>query len=276
MFRDKNMFFLIVAFMLVCTSAYAYDNPSGSDKWQIQVNPYFFAPGLEGDLTVNGQTATVDLSFDDILDNFDVIGFSNRVVARKGKLGLIFDIAYVGATTEVKLETLAPPSSIGVDVDIADLSLDFGVSYRVVDTIVAGKRLWIEPLGGLRYHYFKQEIDLNVDVTFPPPVGAKSRGATLGGDEDWVEPFVGGLMGIDLTDKFSFLLRGDAGGFGMGDASDLTWNILAGLDYRFSQRASVKLGYRFQGFDYETGSGAERFGADLDLNGPMLGAIIRF
>ena len=274
--KTKKISFLFLVFMLACTSAYAYEDQSGSDKWQFNVTPYFFAPAYEGDMTVDGQTVSADLSFGDILDNFDVMGFSNRVVARKGKLGLIFDIAYLSLETEIDLATLTPPVSIGIDIEIEDLSLDFGVSYRAVDTMIAGKRLWIEPIGGLRYHYFKQEIDLDVSVTLPGPLGTKSAGTTLGGDEEWVEPFVGGRMLIALSEKITFLLRGDAGGFGIGDASDLTWNILAGFDYRFSERVSAKLGYRFMGFDYETGSGADRFGADVDMAGLMLGVTFNF
>ncbi len=276
MCKTKKTLFLVLAFLLVCTSAYGQDDPSGSDKWQFEVSPYGFLPAMKGDMTASGQTATVDLSFGDIIDNFDVIAFSNRIVARKGKLGLIFDIAYTSLKTDVTLNTSLPPATIGIDVDIEDLVLDFGVSYRAVDKLFNGKRLWIEPIGGLRYHYLKQEIGLNVAVTLPPPVGATAAGTTLGGDEGWVEPFVGGLMGIALTEKWTFLLRADAGGFGIGDASDLTWNIITGFGYRFSDRAAVKFGYRFQGVDYETGSGADRFGTDIDLDGPMVGVTFNF
>ena len=274
MCKVKKVLFLILVFMLVCTSAYADDGSSDSDKWQFAISPYGFLPGLDGDLTVAGQTVSADLSFSDILDNFDVVAFSNRVTARKGKLDIIFDISYISLETDVNLSTVIPPGSIGANVKVKYLNMDFGVAYRVVDTKISGKRLWIEPLGGLRYVYFEEKIGLDVDVTLPPPGGPKSKGATLGGDENWIEPFVGGRMGIALSEKFTFLLRYDASGFDIGDASKLTWNLVTGFDYRFSQRASAKFGYRFQGFDYMTGSGADNFGADVNFDGPMLGVTI--
>jgi hypothetical protein len=266
--RRGYIFLVALALLLTMGPAYGQDSPSAPDAWQFEVTPYFFAPALDGDLTVDGQTVSADLSFGDILDNFDVFGLSARVVARKGKWGIILDVATISLETDVTLQTPTPVSS-GIDVDVTDTVVDLGVSYRAVETVFAGKPLWIEPIAGGRYHYLKQDIGINVNV---PGVGGP--GTTLGGDEDWVEPFVGMLMGLSLTQKFSFLLRGDIGGFTAG--SDLTWNALAAIDYRFSQLASLKLGYRVQGVDYDTGSGATRFGEDITLNGPMVGVTFYF
>jgi len=268
--RIKKAFFVAFALFLTLGTAYGQDSPSGTDAWRFEVTPYFWAPGLDGDLTVAGETVSLDLSFGDILDDFDVFGFSTRVVARKGKWGIIFDFALVSLeSNEVTLQTPTPVTA-GIEVDILDTQVIMGVSYRAVETVFAGKPLFIEPMAGGRYHYFKEEIDLNVDV---PGVGGP--GTTLGGSNDWVEPLVGMLMGLSLTEKTTFILRGDIGGFGIGSASDLTWNVLAGFDYRFSQH-SLKLGYLIQYVDYETGSGKDNFGEDATYSGPIVGYTFQF
>ncbi|MGB3096038.1 MAG: hypothetical protein WBB46_04810 [Candidatus Deferrimicrobiaceae bacterium] len=270
--RKEKVLFVAMALLLTLGTAYGQDSPSGPDAWHFEITPYFWAPGLDGDLTVAEVTVSPDVSFTDLFNNFDAWGFSTRVVARKGKWGIIFDFATVSLkTSDVTLEAPTGPVSAGLDIDIHDTQVILGVSYRAVETVFAGKTLWIEPMAGGRYHYFKEKLHLSVNV---PGVGGP--GANLGGSNDWVEPIVGMRMGLSLTEKTTFLLRGDIGGFGIGSASDLEWNLLAGFDYRFSQLASLKLGYLLQGVDYETGSGAGNFGEDATYHGPIVGVTFHY
>ena len=72
------------------------------------------------------------------------------------------------------------------------------------------------------------------------------------------------------------MMRGDIGGFGIGSASDLTWNVLAGFDVKPFKNVSFKLGYRYMNIDYDYGSGADEFGIDGSMYGPWLGMTIHF
>ena len=83
-----------MALLLIFTLAYGQSEASDSKTWEFQVSPYFFAPSLDADSTLDGGTVPMDLSFSDILDNFDVFGLSVRVEAWKGKWGFIFDGSY--------------------------------------------------------------------------------------------------------------------------------------------------------------------------------------
>jgi hypothetical protein len=49
-------------------------------------------------------------------------------------------------------------------------------------------------------------------------------GVTLRESNDWVEPFEGGWIMLRASDKWAFVVRGDAGGLGIGSASELNWN----------------------------------------------------
>ena len=75
---------------------------------------------------------------------------------------------------------------------------------------------------------------------------------------------------------WSLNVRGDAGGFGIGSASDLTWQILGGVDYKLSKNMILNAGYRYVELDYSRGSGSNEFGIDLRAQGPYMGLTILF
>lgn len=264
MTKTGKVFLLAAVFLLVSITAHAQDGPSGSDEWRYQITPYLWLPGIDADATVAGSTVPLDLSIGDILDNFDIFGLSARVEAWKGKWGLIFDGMYVDVGGEFSLQTPGP-LDVGVDVDIVQTTLDFGVGYRLVE----GPAFRFEPYVGLRYAHLKEEITLSVAAG---PLGEK--GQLLGGTADWLEPFVGGRIVFLLTEKLDFAVRGEVGGFGLGSASELTWSIIAGLDYQPWQRTSLKLAYRLYDIDYEHGSGVEQFGLDGQMGGLWLGVTL--
>ena len=73
------------------------------------------------------------------------------------------------------------------------------------------------------------------------------------------------------------LLRGDVGGFGIDDASDYTYNVMAAFRYSFSDSMALIVGYRVFGMKYDSGSsGSEQFGFDGIAHGPMIGMNYTF
>ena len=140
----------------------------GSIKgWDITTGTYFWIAGMDVDLTVDGMTTAVDVSFDDILDNFDVIAFSSHMEAWKDKWGIILDFAYL------ELDSEFTPLALSIDVDVKDSQLMLGGAYRLLDRNVGsnqGKPLAIDALAGLRYHYLKQKNEIT------GPMGTTPRG----------------------------------------------------------------------------------------------------
>ena len=278
--NTKNMAIVltILTVGLICSSAYGQDETADDDKWQISFTPYFWAPEVDAKSTVSGGTAKLNLSFSHIFDNFGMFGLSGRVEAWKGDWGIFFDGMYVDLEGDftIAVPTPGPGTPIlGIDVDIEDTILDFGVAYKLfkVPLDESGNRmLTFAPLGGVRYHKMKQEI--NLKASGPGPFGP--IGATLGGDEEWVEPFVGGELRYDLTKNLAVGARTDFGGFGIGSASKLTWNLIAGIDWQFKENMNLKLGYRVMDIDYSRHSGSSEFGFDGKFQGPMLGLTILF
>jgi len=233
--------------------------------WRFELTPYLHLPNVEGNATVFA-TAPIDLGFSDIFDNLNG-AISGRFVASKGKWGFIVDVMAVGVSAKNKL------LAFNLDVDVAQVNVDIGVSrqfgpvslrkVRSDSTDDSFPRISITPMAGGRYGWLKQDITLGL---FP----------TLGGSRDWVEPWVGGKVTLELTERVMLGLRGDVGGFGIGTATNLTWNLWAGGGYRFSDRVYARLGWRWYDIDYERGSGLDRFGVDVQFSGPFLGITFVF
>ncbi len=243
----------------------AVDEPESASGWVIEGGPYLNLVGIEGDALVAGVTAELDLSFGDIFDNFDLIAMSGRVEAWKDeRWGIIFD----GFFLQVEGDFNTPgPLPTKLSVDITQVQIDLGLGMRLLDEPLSndatGARVRIDMLGGGRYQYLKEKITL-------PPL------PTVGGSADWLEPFIGGRAVLQLNDTWSVFVRGDAGGFGIGSASDLTWNLLTGVEYQLNQKFSLQVGYKVQGFDYSNGSGPSEFGGDWETQGLLLSLGIRF
>ncbi len=237
---------------------------SAGNKWTFMVTPFAWIPNsVEGTSTV-GMAPSVDLDFDmsDIIDHLDFAA-STRVEAWKGRLGLILEVDYVDLGGEVK----TPAADI--DVDIKQANVDFLVGYEVARIPFGaggaeGRAVSIHLLGGLRYAYLEQDIKFN-------------PGSSFGGSEWWVEPVVGAQVTVELSEKWTATVRGDASGFGITDeVSNLTWNALVGFDYRAWKNTSIKFGYRIYDIDYETGSGADTLGLDAQMMGPWLGLTMYY
>jgi len=267
---------LIVVFLLVMAvsiPAYAENQIKATDGWEIRLMPYLWMLSMKADGTINGLTGSVDLSFGDIVDNLDS-GAMGRVEVWKNKWGFSFDGLFMNLGASQSFQGRRDSVVFDLDADVRLGMADFGLMYRLSEKSFGKnnqQKLTFEPYGGLRYGYIRQKIDLDVTI---PRLG--SIGRSFGTSEDYVEPFVGGRVIWDLNNKIAFNFRGDAGGFGIGNASDLTWQIAGGMDYKFTKNIILNAGYRYVDLDYSRGSGRDEFGIDLQAQGPFIGMTIKF
>jgi hypothetical protein len=85
---------------------------------------------------------------------------------------------------------------------------------------------------------------------------------------------VGGRLSLPIGEKFSFHLRGDIGGFGVG--SDLTWQAYPYFSWQCNRWFSLQAGYRWLYNDYSDGDGSNEFRYDVMSHGPQLGMTFSF
>jgi len=86
----KSIRYLCVLLVLSCTSAWAED----SDSWDWKIAPYLWTVGISGDLAIGPINQDIDVSFSDILSDFD-IGVSIFSEFGKGKHAIHFDYTYL-------------------------------------------------------------------------------------------------------------------------------------------------------------------------------------
>jgi len=208
--------------------------PAASD-WEFRLGLPGWISGIEGDVGVFGAVSAIDVPFDDIVSNLDMVAAAN-FEARKGRWGLLTGLAYM----ELSGAAGTPgPLINNVTLEMSQLMIDAAVSYALVD----GASCRVELLGGARYN----PIDLGLNITSPLPVLNRD----ISGDKGWVDPYVGFLTRAKLAEPLTLVLKGDIGGFGV--SSDITWQAYAGLEYQISKHMYAGLGYRALGVDYTDG-----------------------
>lgn len=251
---------------------------SKAGSWIFSVTPYFWISYIDGTAVVQGREADFDMSAGDLFKLVD-FGVMAHGEAWRGKLGLTTDVMYFNLGNEVGLRY----GTAGVDVETDSnlLFWEFGGGYLLRGMPYAGKfdgspsggtpLLSLEGLFGVRY----VRMDASLEFTADP--GVEGREKIVGkkeGTQSWYEPYFGVRIPIRATEKLSFPIRGDIAGFGAG--SELTWNVIVGVDYEVHRHVALGLGCRILDIDYEEGDGAEKFAFDAMMVGPAFAATFGF
>ena len=223
---------------------------SGESSWSVRTAIYGWGTALDGNVTLRGRNAPVNVGFGDILKNLDY-AVMGAVEVGNGKWSFLADVFCA------QLSTSNAKSGIIFDSQLNQFIGNFIVAYNVIDT--APTRF--DVYAGVRVN--SMDTELNIDFpTIPDFSGSASK--------TWVDPIIGARFQQNLSDKFFFRAVGDIGGFGV--ASDFTWQAMAALGYRVCDNGSVVLGYRGIGTDYSDGN----FGYDVIAHGVLLGFEYKF
>lgn len=245
----------------------------GHPDWALQVTPYMWAAGLEGNISPfrRAPTLHVEKSFSDVMDDLNFGGFVN-VWGRYDRFVLSGDIMYVDTTDSHAtgplpalqipgIGTIPSGASVDANVDTTQFTATLQGGYRVLDT----PEFSLDALGGARFWYISNDVSVTASHISIGTVSA-SHDESFG----WVDPVIGARFFINLTDKLSVQGQVDIGGFGVG--SDLTWSALATVNYTFTQNLSASAGYKVLDVDYKHDGHV----FDTRLSGPVLGLTYRF
>jgi hypothetical protein len=206
------------------------EGDESGDSWNSTLFLYLWATSLDGTVGIRGVEQEIDQSFSDLVDDLDA-ALSLRFESHKGKWGYFLDGMYV------KLEPSASTPAGNIDTTVKNFIFEGGGVYRINHEVQA--------LYGVRYQ------SMDVDIDLPQ--------RSIGGDEDWIDAFVG-MRWVPLhTDKWRIWLRGDVGA---GD-SDFVWNAVVGAGYLFNRNWSAVLAYRVLSTDLEK----DGFKWDMDYSG---------
>ena len=261
----------IMVFTLSVSLAYGQttpaEEPTKTEKWEFIAVPYFWMASISGDVTVHGIPTHMTIPFRDVFKALD-FGGQVHMEAWKGKWGGFVDATYIDLSTGAQgvLPRRGPASG---DVGLQEWLVEFGGLYRFGRWPLCKDEktaLTLEGLVGGRYWNLLQTLDLSIPMT--------GTFVDASGRKEWIDPFLGARMRLNLNDKFSLDLRGDVGGFDVG--SQFTYNAVGLVGYNISRVVSLWLGYRVLGVNYESGSGFSKFKYDVTMYGPITGISFRF
>lgn len=244
-------------------AAGAQAQTSAEDRWQFEVTPYFFAAGLDGTIGVRGVEGDVDASFSDIWDNLDS-AFMGTIEVRRGRFGVLFDGLYFKLADE-RTRSWQGPAGIGSATGELEATTTMQM-YQLALAWRLGERTTLDLIGGARYTQLDADLDLTLTTGGLLPGGTRS----VGDEQSWWDPVIGTRALLPLSERWTAMLYGDFGGFGVG--SDYTWQLVAGINWQVANHFVVKAGYRYLYQDYEDGD----FKWDMAASGPFLGVGLRF
>jgi hypothetical protein len=213
---------------------------NASDRWTVEVAPYLWITSLDGNATVAGTKADVDVPFSDLPDLLKDLSFGAMVAAdfEKGRFGIGVNGLYSRISSD------AETSGIKIDATSDSGQLAVLPYYRVLEwqygASSSGRplRLVVAPEAGFRFTYMRTELEVR-------------GGRTADESNSWVDPLIGSRIGLELTDRWAIIGEGNFGGFGVG--SDFTWNAQAFLGYTttlFGRPTTFAIGYRTLYQDY--------------------------
>ncbi|MFC5386631.1 hypothetical protein ACFPLB_11735 [Aquamicrobium segne] len=279
----KNLLIIAAFFLFGAHTVHAADTipvlppeapavASGQPSWALQITPYMWAAGLDGNISPfrRGPTLAVEKSFSDVMDSLNFGGFLD-IWARSDRFIFSGNLMYVstsenhgtGLLPEITipgLGSIPAGTSVDAEFDSRQFMATLQGGYRVIDT----PQLTLDALAGARFWRISNDVTLTVNL------GDGSVNGSYGEKFGWVDPVAGLRVFVPITEKLSLQAQGDIGGFGAG--SDLTWSALATLNYVVTDHFSVSAGYKVLNVDYERSGHV----FDTRLSGPVLGVTYRF
>jgi hypothetical protein len=217
-----------------------------TSEWSYSLTPFLWATGMSGTISNGPITVNADLSFSTILENLDM-GMFLDFRARNGSWEYGGNLVYADLSTSTKGPIAGSKHKIGMKSTV----LEADVKYYYSDQVFA--------YGGARYYDISSTLNLGAPL---------SRKVSV--SKAWVDPIVGGGFAVPMSEKWSFVGKGDVGGFGIG--SDFAWQAQAYVQYESSDTISILAGYRHLNFDY-TGGGTR---IELTMSGPVFGVRFNF
>jgi len=250
MSKSRYLAYLVLALALV-TALPAWSQGSTESGWQNTIELYLMGPNLDGTVGLGSVDSDVSVDAGAIFDALDG-AFLGTYIGEDERWGVLVDLAYM----DLKDDGVGPQGVVRYEVNVKQTILGLVGTYRLTDT--------------LQFMFGGRYVDVTNRLTLSGP--AQDRGAKA--SESWFDPTVGLRYVAPLGEKWVFNAAGDFGGFGVG--SDFTWYWAATLAYRITARTQVYAGYRYIDFDYEDGSGRERFKFDMAQYGPLAGFRFEF
>jgi hypothetical protein len=241
---------LTLALLIACYSGITAQNQA-DDKWKFLIEPYMMFPSMKGNTGIgNLPEVAVDAGASDILGALKIGGMI-YFEASTSSWSICSDIIYMNLEQDVKTGTIVRDGSVQMK--------QFAWEISGLRNVLP----WLDVGIGLRLNSLEAGFDIVTGI------GNNQTDHSRGQTKTWIDPIlIARSQGIIGSSKWTYMLRADIGGFGIG--SDIAWQIQPYIGYRFTKLFQLSAGYRVIAMDYETGTGDDYFKYDVDTSGPVL------
>jgi hypothetical protein len=237
------------------------------NDWRFMLSPYALLANQATD--VGGQQ--LRQSFND-LSSMTNFGFQMVAIVQYRDWILTADGTYadLGAQSDI--------GPLQVELGITQYMLDLRLGYLVLtdvdheaqSNIIRG---WaMEVNAGAKYWRNDVTLDYRVNLGNPPPLD-EGQYAT---EQDWWDPMLGVKTRIILSRSVLLGLSASGGGFGIGNASDFSWDLAYVNTFKVSQLISVTAGFRSFRYKRVDGEGDSEVETRVSVSGPLVGVSFVF
>jgi hypothetical protein len=269
---------LSVLILVFGAAADAEDEPAPAGEpaqapdagWEFAFSPYIWFIGLDGTVEAGGQLADINVDFSDIWNALD-IGVLAAAEARNGRFSLVTNLIYMKMSTDAEhpvgpLLPDATPGEFSVRSTVQEIMWEVRPFWEVMSLpLFSDKHRIALDLGpGVRYVW----LDTHLDAKLRPGVPAGPFQRRFDSRSDWLDWLGVARVRAQLTDNIGLTVSGDWGGWDIGSSSHKTWSVTGFAMYRLGEHWDLSAGWRKLSID--------RGNVDLDMSGPLLGAIYSF
>ena len=255
----KTTWVFCLLLVMVSSSSWAQN----SDSWDWKIAPYLWTVGMDGGLSIGPLDQDIDVSFSDILSDFDV-GGSVFTEFGKGNHAVHFDYTYLRLKPDATVLPTPPfpmdsTLSTKMTINIFEPAYNYRFGGLGSTSLVLGAR------------YLDIEMKMTPDISLPEPfpeLPVSSNDPLVTGP-NWWDYFVGIKTHNQISANWDFNFYGTIGG---GD-SDLPWTLQAMFGRRFSNDNRLGLGVRIWNIDYSEYEGVmdQYTRIDVKFYGLMIG-----
>jgi hypothetical protein len=245
----------ILVAMLVLTPVYTWAQDGDRFDWKIA--PYLWAMSIDGSLAIGDLEQDLDVSFKDILSDFD-IGGSVFAELGKGNHAVHVDYSYIRLKpdpTALPTPPFPPESELAtkVTINIFEPAYNYRWNGAGGPAIVVGAR------------YLDISLKMTPELTGPGLIETEP----LQTGPNWWDFFIGVKTNNAISANWDFSFYGT---IGTGE-SDLPWTLQAMFSRRYSNNNRLGMGVRIWGIDYsnEEGVMGEVTTIDLTFYGLLIG-----
>jgi len=226
---------------------------STGDQWRGTIAIYGWFPGVRGTVGALGHDAGFNAPFSDVFHYLKGI-IPIAVEADKGRFVIPIDFFWV-KLADGKATPFTDVTSRYVNIHLTESILTPMVGYRLLD----GEHLKIDALGGIRYWYVGQNLQL-IGTQVPVPAVVRSQ--------SWVDGLGGARFILPLSEKAAVTVSGDAGAGG----ANLDYEVRGLFSYNLTPKIGMALGWRYLDVNYRPSD--KQFVFDTITSGAIAGLYV--